>query len=304
MVGRRRTYPGPFYSTAKTAISTAMKTRSAGRFEVSLESANLWFNISNIALLVAAGLVSAATWGVYKTGQIKEKYSDERISANEAETARARAESDVAKSDAAKATEHAAKLAVELEQARNAAKQIDANLLHEQRLTANERWRLERLESIVLPRSIDYNSPGKSERLSSALKEANFPHLCLAIVSDFESISYGLEFKAVLENAGLLVGPVVMLPVDSRAPSFIVVAIDGDRDRLADFLFQKFNMGQGWRANVEKGSDPAKIDPALAGVPTERNCLVIGSNRNAAAQGTKGQAGEGLDEHGRPVPPQ
>jgi hypothetical protein len=50
------------------------------------------------------------------------------------------------------------------------------------------------------------------------------------------------------------------------------------------------------------GADPAKFDPDLAGVPTNRNCVVVGSNSDAAYQGSPGQPGEGLDVYGRPVP--
>ncbi len=74
------------------------------------ELAGLWFDIFNGILLLGAFLVLAGTWGTIKTGAIKEKFSDERTAANEAETKRAVAESDkanaalgVAQADIAKA---------------------------------------------------------------------------------------------------------------------------------------------------------------------------------------------------------
>jgi hypothetical protein len=71
---------------------------------------------------------------------------------------------------AGEANERANILAIDLEKkARAETARADANLLSEQRLTARERWRLERLESIVLPRSIkDPND------LVAALKAAAF----------------------------------------------------------------------------------------------------------------------------------
>jgi hypothetical protein len=79
-------------------------------FDVSAESANLWFDTSNLVLLVGAVLVAVGTYGAMKFSGIKEKFADERISVNETETKRAVAESDkanaalgVAQADIAKA---------------------------------------------------------------------------------------------------------------------------------------------------------------------------------------------------------
>lgn len=79
-------------------------------FDVSAEGANFWFDISNLVLLVGAVLVAVGTYGAIKFSGIKEKFADERISANETETKRAVAESDkanaalgIAQADIAKA---------------------------------------------------------------------------------------------------------------------------------------------------------------------------------------------------------
>src|SRR5258708_22022352 len=74
------------------------------------ESASLWFDIFNVVLFSGALLVTIGTWGTIKTAGIKERFSDERIAANEAETKRAIADSDSAKEAAAKANEHLAVL--------------------------------------------------------------------------------------------------------------------------------------------------------------------------------------------------
>jgi hypothetical protein len=74
----------------------------------SAESASLWFDIFNGILFIGALLVTVGTWGTIKTAGIKERFSDERIAANEAETKRSIAESDIAKQGAAEANARAA----------------------------------------------------------------------------------------------------------------------------------------------------------------------------------------------------
>jgi hypothetical protein len=84
-------------------------------FDVSPEAANLWFDISNVGLVFGAVLVAFATYGTIKFAGIKEKFSDERITANEAETKRAIADSDVAKQGAAEANARAVEAQLALE---------------------------------------------------------------------------------------------------------------------------------------------------------------------------------------------
>jgi hypothetical protein len=203
-----------------------------------------------------------------------------------------------ARTNAASANERAAILALDLENAHTETARADAILLGEQRLTARERMRLERLERIVLPRSID---PTIAPQLVEALKAGGFQPINIAIVMQRESSAYGFTLMNILNDAGLLAG-VAWLPKDSKAPNLLMVTVDADGPRLADLLWQKFQIGQGWRAEIERGADPTKTDGTLAGVPTDRNCLVVGSNSEAAWQGMPGQPGEGRDEHGRPVP--
>lgn len=95
---------------------------------MSLLTANFWFNVSNIALLVGAVIVAIGTYGVYKTGAIKERFADERISFNEGETEKA-------KSSAAKADENAQivkrsnlVLQTELERERTARLKLESKL--------------------------------------------------------------------------------------------------------------------------------------------------------------------------------
>lgn len=90
------------------------------------ESAALWFNIFNGILFTGALLVTVGTWGTIKTAGIKERYSDERIAANEAETRRAIADSDTAKEGTAKTTERIAELSAQAEQLRKDSAEANA----------------------------------------------------------------------------------------------------------------------------------------------------------------------------------
>ena len=199
-------------------------------------------------------------------------------------------------SNAASANERTKVLETELEKARAETARADANLLGEQRLTARERMRLERLERIVLPRSI-----GDPQPIIEALKAAHLQPINLAVVDQKESSLYGLGWMNVLKEAGLL-ARFSWLPKDSQAPSLIVVAVDSEGGTIADLLWQKFQIGQGWRTEIARDTDSTKSDGSLAGIPTDHNCLVVGSNAEAAFQNSPGQPGEGLDQYGRPVP--
>src|SRR5258708_21152517 len=82
-----------------------------------LETANTWFGRSWWGLMIAGGITALAACATvaflivqFWSSNIKERFSDERISANEAETARAVADSETAKEDAAKANKRVAAL--------------------------------------------------------------------------------------------------------------------------------------------------------------------------------------------------
>lgn len=90
------------------------------------ESAGLWFDIFNGVLLFGAFLVFVGTWGTIKTSSIKERFSDERVISNEAETKRAVADSDAAKEGTAKAAERIAELSTQAEELRNRTAEANA----------------------------------------------------------------------------------------------------------------------------------------------------------------------------------
>jgi hypothetical protein len=79
------------------------------------ESANVWFDVFNGVLFLGAVLVAVGTLGTIKTAAVKERFSDERIASNEAETRRAVADSDLAKQGAAEANARAAEATLALE---------------------------------------------------------------------------------------------------------------------------------------------------------------------------------------------
>jgi hypothetical protein len=79
-------------------------------FDVTPEAADFWFDASNALLFLGAFAVAVGTYGSIRMGAAKESFSNERIAANEKETARAIADSDIAKEGTAKANERIAEL--------------------------------------------------------------------------------------------------------------------------------------------------------------------------------------------------
>jgi hypothetical protein len=72
-------------------------------FDVSLPWANFWYDAFNVMLFVGAFAVAVGTYGSIKMGAIKERFSDERTTALEAQTEQAKAELGTAQADIAKA---------------------------------------------------------------------------------------------------------------------------------------------------------------------------------------------------------
>jgi hypothetical protein len=72
------------------------KTKSILMWEVTSPWADFLFNVSNVVLIVGAAAVFIGSIGSIKMASVREEFSNERISANEAATARAVADSDIA----------------------------------------------------------------------------------------------------------------------------------------------------------------------------------------------------------------
>lgn len=141
-------------------------------FDVTLPQANLWFDIFNIVLFVGAFAVAVGTYGTIKMGAVKERFSDERIAANETQTAQAN------------------KRTAEIEK---------SNLLLQQDV---ERERIERLklEEKLGPRKIRPEQRSSVlEKLKTAPKGVVFMRPSAA---DSEPLQFSAQVASILADAG------------------------------------------------------------------------------------------------------
>lgn len=235
---------------------------------------------------VTAAFVSA--WVGYELADVTQQEADRKI-------AEARARSDEANGRAEEAAVTAANATKEAATIRERAALTEERLLNERRLTANERWRLERIERTVLPRSLYVNWPA----LATELKGGNFHPINVALIGkSMESHQFASALMGALQQAGVF-GKYIDLSAmpGARAPgSSSGVSVTGgkdtDADRLAEMLWQKFKIG---------GALFGALPIGWEAIPPDVACLVVGEN-NAAMSGGNGKPGEGLDEHGEPVP--
>jgi len=198
---------------------------------------------------------------------------------------------------AAVANEKTKELELELEQARAATARADANLLTEQRLTARERWRLERVERAVLPRSNYVNW----EELVAALKEEHFQPINVAIIGGPEARQFGLNLEMALTRAGMM-GRVVEPPTDPKAlrslpdssTGVTALVANPEGEKLAELLWRKYQIGGG-------SMSLAALIQVWPDLPRDVNCLLVRDDGWAMAPGS-GQSGEGIDQYGRPIP--
>jgi hypothetical protein len=114
-------------------LKRSLKERIRSLFNLSQHAADEVFGWANVTLVMGSMLVLAGTAVAIWASGIREQYANERISKNEAETADANK----------RAAEANAELAL-----------TNERVMTERRLTANERWRLSRLEAAVLPRAL------------------------------------------------------------------------------------------------------------------------------------------------------
>jgi hypothetical protein len=170
--------------------------------------------------------------------------------------------------------------------------------LNERRLTALERWRLERVERAVLPRTLFVDWP----KLVAELKAGHFQPINLAYVERPEPRVFALALMMAMQQAGVL-GKFISLPAVSgelnpwsptSSSGAIIITANPDGNRFAEMLWQKFQIGGG-------GISAAAIPKAWAAIPTDTPCLVIEENNWAMSPGN-GQPGEGIDQHGGPDP--
>lgn len=180
----------------------------------------------------------------------------------------------------------ATSLRIDLERARAATILADARLLNEQRLTANERWRLERLEKAILPRNISPEFVGPLVAALQGLSSVN-----IAVVNKPEPMNFAFSLMQILNFAHAF-GKLIVLPSNSQQSGVAVYTPNLADDRLFNAFWNIARIG-GKGIGVRTGG--------LEDIPKDQECLIVGDN-DAALQPGEGQPGEGIDEHGRPVP--
>jgi hypothetical protein len=101
--------------TESQQMATKPKTVKVLVLTVTETLANTLFAWSNVLLIAGAAAVLIGTIGAIAMGSAKEQFANERISTNEAETARAKADAETAKEGAAKANARTEEARLELE---------------------------------------------------------------------------------------------------------------------------------------------------------------------------------------------
>lgn len=157
-------------------------------FDLSPEGANLWFDASNLVLLVGAVLVALGTFGTIRFSGIKEKFADERVAANEAETKRAIADSDSAKEGTAKAHERIAELSSQAEELRKGTAEANARAAEAQLA----------LEKLKMPRSLTAAQQAEITRVASQFPGQKY---CLAAIVGKEPVDLLKQIDAALQSA-------------------------------------------------------------------------------------------------------
>ena len=148
-------------------------------FDIPLDLAKAIYNTANVILILGAVLVAGGTITAIWTSGIRDRFADERISQNEAETFRAVADAASANEEAARANERAALLENEAEQAR----------LETERLRQQMAWR--RL------------SEGQIRTIADGIAELTMPLELSAIGNDQESVLFASDIRRALLAAGI-----------------------------------------------------------------------------------------------------
>lgn len=237
-------------------------------FNLSQHAADEVFGWANFTLVLGSVLVLVGTAVAIWASGIREQYANERISKNEAETADANK----------RAAEANAELAL-----------TNERVMAERRLTANERWRLSRIEKAVLPRAL---TPEMTVALIEALIAGHFHPINIAYIDKTEPMLYAMSIMIVFKQAGIM-GNLIRLPKTMDQAGVTMWKVDDDGERLSTLLWQKFQIGGGMVAGI--------VPIGWETIPKDANCLVVGEN-TGAMQPPDGQPGEGIDEHGVPVP--
>jgi hypothetical protein len=163
-------------------------------FDVSLESANLWYDFFNVILFVGAFAVAVGTYGSIKMGAVKEKFADERTAANEAATARAVADSDAAKVDVAIANQKIAAANQDIAKSNERAAALEKD-------AAQARLEQRRIESAVAWRVV---APAGRALLANSLAEGVGGSVEISYPSnDSESLFLASQLNGIFKEANV-----------------------------------------------------------------------------------------------------
>ncbi|CAB3782009.1 hypothetical protein [Paraburkholderia fynbosensis] len=161
-------------------------------FDLSQSAADALFKWSNVVAIVGAVLAAIGAYGSFWTGNIRDRYSDERISKNEADTASARKTAAVANESAAKASENVAK-------ANERTELLRQSNLEVQRQLEKERLERLRLEASIAPRRL---SEQQRWSLVSSLQSAPQPLAAqITLLGDEEAGGYEKAIWGTLNAA-------------------------------------------------------------------------------------------------------
>lgn len=180
--------------------------RRKSMIDVPLPVANVMFTASNIVGIVGALCVVAGAFGAFWFGGVRDRYADERISANEAETATAKAEG-------LRITQSNIKLAVELEKERN------------ERL---------RLEAKIAPRHL---TPEQKVALVKTLRGSGWSNAEIIWHGDGEPEAYARDLASAFEDAHIKTFVHTLGPFIPSAWGLMSLKTrNGDGDRLHSML--------------------------------------------------------------------
>jgi hypothetical protein len=107
-----------------------VKSRLVAFVHMTSHTADSLFTVSNILLIFGAVIVLVGTIGVFWIGGIRERFADERISANEAKTSGAKAEAELARENTEKLKSVNLILETNLEKERSARLELESKLAY------------------------------------------------------------------------------------------------------------------------------------------------------------------------------
>jgi hypothetical protein len=221
-----------------------------------IESARHLESAGIAALIFAAALTAFGTWATYRASGTKEHLNDERAN----------------------------RLTLEILRQQERAALAEQRLLAEQRGSATVRWRLERLERAVLPRSLT-----DSQRSALLTQLHGLGPINIAMSTATEATLFGVQFDRLFKEAGVH-GRIFAIP-PGVSLGVTVYVINRTGESIAQIL----------RAQNISGGEVRLRPIGFEGLPADQNALIIGEN-DGALRGGNGQPGEGIDEHGYPVP--